>query len=285
MDKNSLTSGLSDLTKQYDDLNNKIDAINKKISARKSIQASLGLFGLLLFLFSFALFAVIVLTLVLGKFDLYSELFLIVISILAVVWVIFFVVSRINIKSFSSNSIHVNKLSKQLKETKSKIDKTKLLIEKEEQHQKQQKTTEDVPEIQEQVEIKNQTAKSYKFVGREGDLKWGTEKEVAEWQKEKELAFEEEQNKKGLVKFVPVSLQIKELMNEEGHEAAFMSKFPEKWKSDDVPLDVTWGTPEQVFEWKQKEKGLIKFVDSDGKMRWGTEEQVAKWQQEKNAEA
>jgi hypothetical protein len=285
LDENSLTDELSELTKQYDDLNNKIETLNKKISARKSIQASLGLFGVLLFLFSLALFAVIILTLVLDKFDQLSNLFLFVISALVIIWIAFFVISRINLKSFSSNSIQVNSLSKQLKETKQEIDKTQQLIEKEKQNKKQQKTTQ-APETQEQAVETNQTEKPYKFVGRLSEEKWGTETEVAEWKKEDEQTFEEEQKKKGLEKFVPVSLQIRELMSAEGHSTEFMSKFPNKWKkSEDIPSEITWGTPEQVFEWKQKEKGLIKFVDSDGKTRWGTDEQVAEWQKEKNTKA
>ncbi len=239
----------------------------------------------MIFLFSLALFAVIILTLVLDKFDQYSDLFLIVISVLVIIWIVFFMVSRVNLKSFSSNSIQVNNLSKQLEETKQKIDKTQQLIEKEEQKQKQQKTTQ-VPKTQEQVVETKQTEKPFKFVSRQGEVKWGTEKEVAEWKKEDEHAFDEEQQKKGLVKFVPVSLQIRELMSAEGHSTEFMSKFPNKWKkTNGIPLDITWGTPEQVFEWKQKEKGLIKFVDSDGKTRWGTEKQVADWQKEKETKA
>lgn len=285
LDENPLTDELSELNKQYDDLNNKKETLNKKISSRKSIQASLGLFGLLLFLFSFAFFVVIILTIILDKFDQYSDLFLIVISALVIVWIVFFVVSRINLKSFSSSSIQVNKLSKQLEETKQKIDKTQQLIEKEEQKQKQQKTTQ-VPETQEQAVETKQTKKPFKFVSLLGEAKWGTETEVSEWKKEDEQAFEEEQKKKCLVKFVPVSLQIRELMNEEGHSTEFMSKFPNKWKkTNDIPLDITWGTPEQVFEWRQKEKGLIKFVGSDGKTRWGTEKQVADWQKEKDTKA
>ncbi len=285
MDQDSLITELSELTKQYDDLNNKIETINKKFSARKSIQASLGLFGVLIFLFSLALFAVIILTLVLDKFDQYSDLFLIVISVLVIIWIVFFMVSRVNLKSFSSNSIQVNNLSKQLEETKQKIDKTQQLIKKEDQKQKQQKTAE-LPEAREQVVEANQTDKKTRFVSRQGEVKWGTETEVSEWKKEDEYAFDEEQKKKGLVKFVPVSLQIRELMSAEGHSTEFMSKFPNKWKkTNGIPLDITWWTPEQVFEWKQKEKGLIKFVDSDGKTRWGTEKQVADWQKEKDTKA
>jgi len=286
LDKESLADELKDFNNQYDDLSKKIEAVNNKISVRKSIQSLLGIFGLILFLFSFALFGGIILTIVIGTFDQYSDLFLSVILVLVIVWIVFFGVSRINVKSISTNSILRNKLSEQLEETKSKINKVKLLIDKEEPKLKELETDEIVPETQVKSLELNQTDKgNYKFVSSSGEVKWGTEKEVSEWKNEEDkLIFEEEQKKKGLVKFVPIRLQLKELMTEEGHDKAFNSKISKKWKKfKGVPLKITWGTPEQVFEWTQKEKGYIKFFDDDGKTRWGTEKQIAKWQKEKNA--
>jgi len=294
LDKESLADELKDFNNQYDDLSKKIEAVNNKISVRKSIQSLLGIFGLILFLFSFALFGGIILTIVIGTFDQYSDLFLSVILVLVIVWIVFFGVSRINVKSISTNSILRNKLSEQLEETKSeqleetksKINKVKLLIDKEEQKLKELETDEIVPETQVKSLELNQTDKgNYKFVSSSGEVKWGTEKEVSEWKNEEDkLIFEEEQKKKGLVKFVPIRLQIKELMTEEGHDKAFNSKISKKWKKfKDVPLNITWGTPEQVFEWTQKEKGYIKLFDDDGKIRWETEKQITKRQKEKNA--
>jgi hypothetical protein len=287
LDKESLADKLKEVNNQYDDLIKKIEPVNNKLSIRKSIQSFLGFLGLILFLFSFVLFGGIILTMVLGTFDQYFDLFLIVILILVFVWVAFIGVSRINVKNISKNSILHNKISEQLEETKTKIKKVKLLIDKEEQKLKEQETGEIVPETQAQSLELNQTnlrTGNYKFVSRSGEVKWGTKIEISEWTKEEDkLIFEEEQKKKGLVKFVPVSLQIKELMAEEGHEKIFYSKVSKKRKkSEDIPLEITWGTPEQVFEWTQKEKGYIKFVDNNGKIRWATKKQITEWQKEKN---
>ncbi|MEJ2127018.1 MAG: hypothetical protein P8X84_05885, partial [Candidatus Bathyarchaeota archaeon] len=76
---------------------------------------------------------------------------------------------------------------------------------------------------------------------------------------------------------------VEKVMIEEGHAKTFKSKVSKGLKKSDVPSQVTWGTPEQVFEWKQKEKGYIKFVDANGKNKWGTPKQVAEWKKEKNA--
>lgn len=285
MDKESLADELKEFNNQYDDLIKKIEEVNNKISVRTSKQSLLGFFGLILFLFSFAMFGGIILTIVIGTFNQYSDLFLIIILILVIVWIVFMGISRINVRKISTNSILRNELSEQLEETKSKINKVKLLIDKEEQKLMKIETDVIVPETQVQSLELNQTNKeNYEFISRSGEVKWGTEKEVSEWKKKEDiLIFEDEQKKKGLVKFVPISLQIKELMMEEGHNEAFNSKISKKWiKLKDVPLKITWGTPEQVFEWTQKEKGYIKFFDDDGKIRWGTEKQIVEWQKEKN---
>jgi hypothetical protein len=271
VDKESLADELEELSNQLLDLRKKIEAIDNIISGRKSIQSLLGFFGLILLLFFVTLAGGIILTTLLNMLDQYSEMFFIAIFVLATVWIVYFVGSRIIIKNISTNSILRDKLSKQLEETESEIDKMKLLIEKEEQTLKEPKTA---PETRVQSLESKQTEKgNNKSSGSSAAVEQGTKKD--------EQIFEEEQKKKGLVKFVPVRLQIRELMAEEGHDEAFDSKISKKWKKPrDVPSEITWGTPEQVFEWTQKEKGYIKFVDG-GKVRWGTEKQVAKWQKEK----
>ena len=264
MDKESLADELEEFSNQLLDLRKKIEAIDNTISGRKSFQSLLGFFGLILLLFLFTLAGGILLTTVLGMLDQYSDLFFIAIFVLAIVWIVYFVGSRILIKNISAHSILRDKFSEQLEETKSKIDKMKTLIDKEEQTLKEPETEKIVPETQ------AQNMSSSEAVER------GTEIEV-----KKEPSFEEEQKRKGLVKFVPVRLKIRELMMAEGHDETFDSKVSKKWKKPkDVPSEITWGTPEQVFEWTQKEKGYIKFVDDD-KVRWGTAEQVANWQKEK----
>jgi hypothetical protein len=279
VDKESLADELEKLSNQLSDLRKKIEAVDNIISGRKSIQSLLGFFGLILLLFFFTLVGGIILTIALGMLDQYSNIFLITISILALVWIVYFVGSRIIIKNISTNSILRDNLAEQLEETKSEIDKTELLIEKEEQTLKEPQNEENVPGARVQsVESKQTDKGNNKFSGPSAAVERGTKKEA-------ELSFEEEQKKKGLIKFVPIRLQIRELMAEEGHDKAFDSKISKKWKEPkDVPLEITWGTPEQVFEWTQKEKGYIKFVE-DGKVRWGTEEQVAKWQKEKKKKA
>ncbi len=285
MDNESLIYKLKEFNNQYDDLRKKIEALSNKISLRKSMQSFLGLFGIILFLFSFTLFGGIILTIVIGMFDQYCELFLSVILVLVSVWLVFFGISRINVKNLFSTSIVRNNFLEQLEEIKSEINKVNLLLDKEEQKLKELQTEEIFSETQvKRLELNQTDKENYKFVSRSGEVKWGTEKEVSEWNKEEDkLVFEEEQKKKGLVKFVPIRLQLKELMTEEGHDRAFNSKISKKWKTfKDVPLKITWGTPEQVFEWTQKEKGYIKFID-DGKIRWGTEKEIAKGHNEKNA--
>ena len=285
MDNESLIYKLKEFNNQYDDLRKKIEALSNKISLRKSMQSFLGLFGIILFLFSFTLFGGIILTIVIGMFDQYCELFLSVILVLVSVWLVFFGISRINVKNLFSTSIVRNNFLEQLEEIKSEINKVNLLLDKEEQKLKELQTEEIFSETQvKRLELNQTDKENYKFVSRSGEVKWGTEKEVSEWNKEEDkLVFEEEQKKNGLVKFVPIRLQLKELMTEEGHDRAFNSKISKKWKTfKDVPLKITWGTPEQVFEWTQKEKGYIKFID-DGKIRWGTEKEIAKGHNEKNA--
>ena len=257
MDTQSLADELEELSNQLLELRKNIEAIDSIISGRKSIQALLGFFGLILLLFFFTLAGGIILTILLGMLDQYSNIFFIAIFILAIVWIVYFVGSRIIIKNISTNSILRDKLSEQLEETESEIDKVKLLIEKKE-HLKSKQTEKG----------------NKKSSGSTASVERGTKKD--------DQIFEEKQKKKGLVKFVPIRLQIRELMAEEGHDKSFESKISKKWKKPkDVPSEITWGTPEQVFEWTQKEKGYIKFVD-DGKVRWGTEKQIVKWQKEKN---
>ena len=256
MSKQSLGDELQELTNKYNDLRKKIEVANNKISVKKSIQSQLGFFGLILFLFLFTLVVGIILTIVFGTFDQFSDLFLILGLILIVAWIVFFGVSRIIGKNVSISLILVDKLSEQFKETKYKINQIKLLIDKQEQALKKLETQETAPETGLQnLDLKQTNKENYDF--------------------------EEEQKKKGLVKFVPISLQIKELMTEEGHGKPFKSKISKKWNQPkDVPTEITWGSPKQVFEWTQKEKGYTKFVNSDGKIRWGTEKQIAKWKKE-----
>lgn len=258
MGKQSLADELQELTNEYANLRKKIEATNNKISVRKSIQSQLGFFGLILFFFLFTLVGGVIITIVIGTFDQFSDLFLILGFILVVAWVVFFGVSRIMAKNISTYSILCDKLSEQFEETKSNINQLKLLIDKKEQTLKKFETQETAPETKlHSLDLKQNDKGNYDF--------------------------EEEQKKEGLVKFVPISLQISELMTEEGHDKAFKSKISKKWKRPiDVPSEITWGTPEQVFEWIQKEKGYTKFVDGSGKIRWGTEKQIAKWQKEVN---
>jgi hypothetical protein len=159
------------------------------------------------------------------------------------------------------------------------------LIEQEELKLKEKQSTDFVPEIQnENFEFDQPPnfSEKHEEVSTLEEVKKDTKKEVFEKKKEDKLIFEEEQKKKGLVKFVPISLQIKELMAEEGHTKTFDDKVSKKWKiSEDIPLEITWGTPEQVFEWTQKEKGYFKFIDETGKIRWGTEKQIAEWKKKK----
>ena len=287
MTKKSLSDELEKLIIQHDALIIKIGAVEDKIAFRSSIQSYMAFFGLVLFFSSFVLFGGIILSVIMGLLDSYSNIFLIFVFILIVVWVVFFVVSRSNVRNMSVNSILLTELSEQSKEIESKINEMKLLIDKEKQRVREMEIDEMVPKTQTQsLELskpKNPENGNYKFVSRSGEVKWGSQKEVAEWKKdEDELVFEEEQKKKGLVKFVPVRLQIQELMMEEGHDEEFDSKVSKKWKPRDVPSEITWATPEQVFEWTQKEKGYIKFIDNNGKIRWGTKDQIAEWQKEKN---
>ena len=53
-------------------------------------------------------------------------------------------------------------------------------------------------------------------------------------------------------------------------------------KRGDVPTEITWGTPEQVFEWTRKEKGYTEFVDHTDKIKKGKEKQISERQKEKN---
>ena len=285
MDVESLAGNLKELENEYDDLVKKIEAIDSKLYLRKSILSFSGFFVLILFVSSIILIGGIILTLVSGIFNLYSDLFSIILLILSIGWIFFIIVSRINAKNISTNSFLRNKLSKQLEDTKSKINKMKLLIEQEELKLKEKQSTDFVPEIQnENFEFDQPPTFSEKHeeVSTLEEVKKDTKKEVFEKKKEDKLIFEEEQRKKGLVKFVPISLQIKELMAEEGHTKTFDDKVLKKWKiSEDIPLEITWGTPEQVFEWTQKEKGYFKFIDETGKIRWGTEKQIAEWKKKK----
>ena len=139
MDTQSLADELEELSNLLLDLRKKIEAIDSIISGRKSIQALLGFFGLILLLFFFTLAGGIILTILLGMLDQYSNIFFIAIFILAIVWIVYFVGSRIIIKNISTNSILRDKLSEQLEETESEIDKVKLLIEKKE-HLKSKQT-------------------------------------------------------------------------------------------------------------------------------------------------
>jgi hypothetical protein len=280
----SLASNLEELENEYNDLVKKIEAIDSKLYLRKSILSFSGFFVLILFVSSIALIGGIILTLVSGTFNLYSELFLIILLILGIGWIFFIIVSRINAKNISTNSFLRNKLSKQLEETNSKINKMKLLIDQEELKLKDKQSTDFVPEIQNKdFEFNQPNSFSEKpEVVSLLEVKKETKKEVFEKKKEDKLIFEEEQRKKGLVKFIPISLQIKELMAEEGHTKTFDDKVSKKWKiSEDIPLEITWGTPERVFEWTQKEKGYIKFIDETGKIKWGTEKQIAEWKKKK----
>jgi len=268
----SLASELQELDKEYNELVNKNEAVQNKIARKKSIQILVGYFGLFLLLILFALVVGTILTLLLGIFSQYSDLFFITGAIFLIAWGTYFLASRIVVKNISANSILQDEISGKLEEIKIKINKLKALIEKE-----KQKTQKPVPEIQTSPSELEQTEKgNFKFVNSSGEIKWGTEKQLIQWK-------DEEQKKKGLVKFIPFSLQMAELMREEGHAKTFKSKVSKGLKKSDVPSQVTWGTPEQVFEWKQKEKGYIKFVDANGKNKWGTPKQVAEWKKEKNA--
>lgn len=240
---------LADELQEYDELNKKIEAMNNKISARKSIQSQLGYFGFVLFLFLFPLFAGIILTIAIGVFDQYSDLFLILGLILIIAWIVFFGVSKIIAKNISTYSILRDKLSEQFEETKSKINKIKLLMDKEEKLEKL--------ETQGTIAENESISLDLKQPNKEND---------------NELIFEEKQKKKGLVKFVPISLQIRQLITEERHNKSFKSKISKKLeKREDVPTEITWGTPEQVFEWTQKEKGYTEFVDNTSKIKKGKE--------------
>ena len=257
----SLTNELQELNNAYNELRKKIEAMNNKISARKSIQSLLGFFGLILFLFLGILFGGIILTIVINTFNQYFDWFLILGSILVIVYIIFFGVSRIIVKNISTYSILRDKLSEQSEEEESKINKIRLLIDREEETSKKLETQENVPGNESISLDLKQTNKG----------------------NENELIYEEEQKEKGLIKFVPISLEIKQLLKEEGHDKSFKSKISKKLKNPEgVPSEITWGTPEQVSEWTQKEKGYTKFVDDSGKIKWGTEKQIAKWQKEKN---
>ncbi|MEJ2242710.1 MAG: hypothetical protein P8Y18_11310 [Candidatus Bathyarchaeota archaeon] len=284
MDVESLANNLEELENEYNDLVKKIEAINSKLYLRKSILSFSGFFVLILFLSSIVLIGGIILTLISGTFNLYSELFSIILLILGIGWIVFIVISRINAKNISTNSLLRNKLSKQLEEINSKINKLKLLIDQEELKLKEKQSTDFVPETQNKnFEFNIPDSFSEKPESNpSAEVEKETKKEVFDKKKDDKLIFEEEQRKKGLVKFVPISLQIKELMAEEGHTKTFDDKISKKWKmSEDVPLEITWGTPEQVFEWTQKEKGYIKFIDETGKIKWGTEKQIAESKKEK----
>jgi hypothetical protein len=281
---NSLADKLKELENEYDELVKKIETIDNKLYLRKSILSFSGFFVLILFLSSIVLIGGIILTLVSGTFNLYSELFSIILLILGIGWIVFIVISRINAKNISTNSLLRNKLSKQLEEINSKINKMKLLIDQEELKLKEKQSTDFVPETQNknfEFNIPDSFSEKPEY-NPSAEVEKETKKEVFDKKKDDKLIFEEEQRKKGLVKFVPISLQIKELMAEEGHTKTFDDKISKKWKmSEDVPLEITWGVPEQVFEWTQKEKGYIKFIDETGKIKWGTEKQIAEWKKEK----
>ena len=271
MDKQSSTDELQ----EYDNLKKRIEAISNKIWSRKSIQSLLGFFGLIFFLFLVILFGGIILTVLTGAFDQYSNLFLVLGLILVVVWVVFFVVSRIIAKNIAANEVLLAKLSEEFEETKVRINKNKLLSDRDEEKLKElesQGTVSGTEPIS--LDLKQTDEENVKHVISSGEVKSATEKD--------ELRFEEEQKKKGLVKFVPISLKIRELMKEEGHTKAYNSKISKKLeKHKDVPTEVTWGTPEQVFEWTQKEKGYTKIVDEKGKIKWETAKQKAKGQKER----
>ena len=281
----SLADKLKEFENEYDDLVKKIEAIDNKLNLRKSILSFSGFFVLILFLSSIVLIGGIILTLVSGTFNLYSDLFSVILLILGIGWIVFIVISRINAKNISANLLLRNKFSKRLEETNSKINEIKLLIDQEELKLKPKQSTDFVPETQSkdfEFNKLNSISGKPELVGPSVEVQNKTKKEIIEKKKDDRLIFEEEQRKKGLVKFVPISLQIKELMAEEGHTKAFDDKVSKKWKmSEDVPLEITWGTPEQVFEWTQKEKGYIKFIDETGKIRWGTKKQIAEWRKQK----
>lgn len=285
MDSESLASKLKELKNEHNVLKKKIEAIDNKLYLRKSILSFSGFFVLILFLSSIILVGGIIITLVSGTFNLYSDLFLIILLILGVGWIIFIIIARINAKNISENSLLRNELSKKLEETNSKINEMKLLIDQEEMKLKEKQSTDFVPKTQSkdfEFNKLNTLSGKPELVGPSAEVKKEPKKEVFEKKKDDRLIFEKEQRKKGLVKFVPISLQIKELMAEEGHTKTFDDKVSKKWKmSEDVPLEITWGTPEQVFEWTQKEKGYIKFIDEAGKIRWGTEKQIAEWRKQK----
>ena len=285
MDVESLADKLKEFENEYDDLVKKIEAIDNKLNLRKSILSFSGFFVLILFLSSIVLIGGIILTLVSGTFNLYSDLFSVILLILGIGWIVFIVISRINAKNISANLLLRNKFSKRLEETNSKINEIKLLIDQEELKLKPKQSTDFVPETQSkdfEFNKLNSISGKPELVGPSVEVQNKTKKEIIEKKKDDRLIFEEEQRKKGLVKFVPISLQIKELMAEEGHTKAFDDKVSKKWKmSEDVPLEITWGTPEQVFEWTQKEKGYIKFIDETGKIRWGTKKQIAEWRKQK----
>ena len=285
MDVESLADKLKAFENEYDDLVKKIEAIDNKLNLRKSILSFSGFFVLILFLSSIVLIGGIILTLVSGTFNLYSDLFSVILLILGIGWIVFIVISRINAKNISANLLLRNKFSKRLEETNSKINEIKLLIDQEELKLKPKQSTDFVPETQSkdfEFNKLNSISGKPELVGPSVEVQNKTKKEIIEKKKDDRLIFEEEQRKKGLVKFVPISLQIKELMAEEGHTKAFDDKVSKKWKmSEDVPLEITWGTPEQVFEWTQKEKGYIKFIDETGKIRWGTKKQIAEWRKQK----
>ena len=285
MDVESLADKLKEFENEYDDLVKKIEAIDNKLNLRKSILSFSGFFVLILFLSSIVLIGGIILTLVSGTFNLYSDLFSVILLILGIGWIVFIVISRINAKNISANLLLRNKFSKRLEETNSKINEIKLLIDQEELKLKPKQSTDFVPETQSkdfEFNKLNSISGKPELVGPSVEVQNKTKKEIIEKKKDDRLIFEEEQRKKGLVKFVPISLQIKELMAEEGHNKAFDDKVSKKWKiSEDIPLEITWGTPEQVFEWTQKEKGYFKFIDETGKIRWGTEKQIAEWKKKK----
>jgi len=91
------------------------------------------------------------------------------------------------------------------------------------------------------------------------------------------LAFEDEQKRKGLIAFVN---RFGEEVWGTPSEIAILSKRDfEEGQSERglVKYGKRWMTPQEMFEAKQKKRGLIKFIDRLGRERYGTPKQVKEW--------
>ena len=92
-------------------------------------------------------------------------------------------------------------------------------------------------------------------------------------------AFEDEQHRKGLIKFVD-RFGKEHWDTPERIEILRQKDFEEQQKAKGlVQYQGEWMTKQQKIEREQLTKGLIKYTDRHKNIQWGTKEQIEKWSQ------